>query len=105
MGNRKLAFQRGLYMATALTQENIREENGIVFLVKPLKILYSDWIFDHLDCDTVILDDPTHSDDITVLCFAKSKEYNKELRRVRNAKFPNDKIMRGFDSREVSGID
>ena len=92
-------------MTTYLAPNNIREENGIVYLINPIKVLYSDWIFKHLDCDTVIRDDPTHSDDITILCYAKSKEFNKDLRRVRTTQFPNDKIMRGFDSREVSGID
>ena len=88
-----------------ITHENLREKDGIIYLINPVKMNYSDWMFDHLDCDTIIQDDPTNSDDITILCYAKNKDFNSYLRQVRNKEFPEDKIMRAFDSREVDGID
>ncbi|MBR0090678.1 MAG: hypothetical protein IJP92_03155 [Lachnospiraceae bacterium] len=85
--------------------ENTREHKGIIYFIIPPKVNYSDWAFDHLDCDSIIKDDPVNSDDITVLCYAKAKEYNPYLRIVRAEEFPNDIIMGGVDSREVNCID
>lgn len=92
-------------MATATQEIKTNERAGIIYLLTPLKINYSDWAFDHLDCDTIIQKDETNADDIVVLCYAKSKEYNSYLRKVRTDEFPNDMIMRGVDSREVGCID
>lgn len=81
------------------------ERNGIIYFDAPEEVDYSDWAFDHLDCDSIITNDDALADVITVLCYAKSKEYNAYLRAVRAEQFPDALIMMGVDSKEVNCID
>lgn len=80
------------------------EIDGIIYFKEPLSIRYTDWIYNHLDCDAIITEESSHTNIVSIICFAKSEEYNLQLRKIRNTKYPHDIIMQGVSSEEVLSL-
>ena len=80
------------------------EKDGIVFFVEPYKANKIDWIYDHLDCDTVYREDEKYSNTVYIICYAKDSKYNEKLYEVKKNSYQDDILMRGVSSREVGGI-
>ena len=81
------------------------EKNGIIYFAQPFRIDFMEWLYTHLDCDSIIEKQTTYSNLISVLCFAKSKEFNTRLREVRRNEYPDASVLRGVDAREANSID
>lgn len=81
------------------------EIDGIIYFKSPFEVDYLDWLAKHLDCDSVIEKETSYSDVVHVICYARTSDYNKNLRAVKNMKYPDDKILQGLSSEEVNCID
>lgn len=81
---------------------------GICFYESPLTVDRYKFLYEHLDCDSIIEKRP-YSDDglIFVLAYAIKKEFNKTLEALFYKKDYAEKyvILRGIDSKETSSID
>lgn len=78
-----------------------REKDGIVYFKEPHRIRFTIWLHHHLDCDSLIKPEESYSETISVLCYAKSKEYNSALQGVRKTVFPEALVLGGISSYEV----
>ena len=84
-------------------------EEGIYFYDNPLTIDRYKFLYEHMDCDSIIESKPEDDEDgiIYVLAYAIKKEFNKKL----EALFYNNNysgryvILRGIDSKEAGSID
>lgn len=81
------------------------EIDGIIYFEHPFEVDYLEWLSKHLDCDSIITRESSYSDVVHVICYACTSDYNKDLRIVRNKKYPNEKILQGLSSEEVNCID
>lgn len=81
------------------------EKNGIVYFEEPYSIDYSDWAFQHLDCDSIVERQDTYSDTLKVICYAKSSEFNGRLMNLWRTEYANEKLFRGMGASEVNSID
>ena len=80
------------------------EKDGIVYFKKPYKVKRSDWIGKHLDCDSIVDRDSINDKYILVICYASSEEFNIELKRLRDKKYPNHLLLVGISSDEINCI-
>lgn len=80
-------------------------ENGVVFFNEPFKVKRVDWIYKHLDCDSIIVKSDFSNSEISVLCYASSEEYNNYLKELRDNKYPDCLLLRGIGHEEVNCID
>ena len=85
--------------------KNTYEIDGIIFFVEPQKFKYIDWLNEHLDCDSIVTLETTACDPVGIICYAKSEEYNRNLAKLRDERFPNHAILVGYSSKEVNCID
>lgn len=87
------------------------EKNGIIYFRTPYKVSCTEWVMSHLDCDSLVTAESmdVEDDDIVyVRCYAKSKEYNKQLRfevLVKELRGEKLRVLGNFSSEEVNCID
>lgn len=55
------------------------EKNGIIYFREPYKINFSQWLENHLDCDSVVKSQINYSPIGEIVCYAKNKNYNIQL--------------------------
>ena len=65
-------------------EPNGRVENGIFIFNEPYKVNWSDWVCDHRDCESIILDRPKEDRCIWVVAYAMNKNANDKLNEYRN---------------------
>ena len=85
-----------------------RPINGIIFYTNPLKTDKYKFLYDHLDCDSIIkINEDANDRTIYVIACALQKEFNGALEDYFYSKNYSGKyvIMQGIDSREVNSID
>ncbi len=91
---------------TASAQET--SLNGIVIYDTPMKADRYEFLYDHLDCDSIV-ELNENDDDRTVYIIARaiSEEFNKVLEKMfyENGYEGKYIIMQGIDSKEVNSID
>ncbi len=83
---------------------NVINIDGIIFF-EPVDFI--DFGYEHLDCDSIIIDNNSDSDEIDVICCAASMEYNDALNELYEEKY-KDKgccIMQRISSMEATSID
>lgn len=82
--------------------------NGIVFYDNPMMIDKYKFLYEHLDCDSIIkINEDVNDRIVYVIACAKQKEFNGALEDLYYKKNYSGKyvIMQGIDSREVNSID
>lgn len=84
---------------------NKYEKDGIIYFKTPFRVKYTDWIYSHLDCDSIITEKSSHSSMVEIICYASNEEYNIALFNLRNKEYPNEVILQGVSSMEVNCID
>ncbi len=83
-------------------------EKGIIVLNEPLIVNQYDFLYRHLDCDSIIGDNEDPNDPVVkVLAYAESEKYNDRLEEFFFEKGYDKKywILQGIDSKEVNCID
>lgn len=80
--------------------------NGILFYENPLRTDRYTFLYEHLDCDSII-ERKEEEDLISVIAYAKKKEFNKALESLFYDRNYSGKyvILRGIDSKEANSID
>ena len=86
------------------TEPGINIEGGIAYYAEPYRTNKNDWIFHHLDCDSIYTEDEPFSKIVNIICFASSKEYNYALYKVWKDKYPVAILKAGVSSEEVNSI-
>ena len=72
-----------------MTEPKYTVKDGIAFYEEPYIIDYSQFVSEHLDCDSIIKDDQDYNDIVQVIAFATKEEFNDALKDVLDTKFNN----------------
>lgn len=88
----------------SVSEPEINVENGIVYYVKPYKTNKLEWVFRHLDCNSIYTEDEPGSKEVYFICYASSKEYNYELYKVWKEKYPKAMLKAAVTTEEVNSI-
>ena len=80
--------------ARLLKKGRVTEDYGILYFKEPLKIIYTDWIYNHLSCDAIVSE--FDGNYITIVCYAKSEQFNYKLRKLKQERYPDYKVFQGF---------
>ena len=81
--------------------------NGIVVFEPPMPADRYKFLFEHLDCDSIVDDNnDVNNNDIKIIAYAVSKDYNMMLQEYFDKRRFSGKyyIMQGIDNREVNCI-
>jgi hypothetical protein len=87
---------------------NTTTDNGITYYNEPLLTNCFDFLFKHLDCDSIAKKSSEEPDKVYILAFTTDKKYNHKLNDIFYSDEYNKKgciILQGIDSQEVDSID
>lgn len=81
------------------------EKNGIIYFKEPYRINFSQWLENHLDCDSVVKSQIQYSPVGEIICYAKNKEYNIRLQEE-YSDMDSDRyaLLRCMSTEEVNSI-
>lgn len=85
--------------------ENSYEKDGIIYFYEPFEVKRVDWIYKHLDCDSIISRDSVNGSKIYIICYASSEKYNDALKAVKDEQYSDYLLLRGVGHEEVNCID
>lgn len=83
-------------------------QNGIIYYDFPLKADRYDFLYNHLDCDSIVeLNGDEDERTVYIIARASSEKFNRALEKVFYEKGYEGKyiIMQGIDSKDVNSID
>lgn len=88
-----------------MTEPKYTVKDGIAFYEEPYIIEYSQFVSEHLDCDSIIKDNQDYNDIVQVIAFATKEEFNDTLKDVLDTKFNNGyKRLRHLSSVGLNSI-
>lgn len=83
------------------------EKDGIIYFDTPYKVNGLSFAHKHLDCDAIIIKEPTYSKEMRVVCYASNESYNKALNNLFLSHYKGNgyKLLVGISSKEMNCID